>query len=254
MKPLLTVLFLSFVLTSNAQDVPEKYHDLQARINEAPGKSVDKELAKLRKSEPDDPWVFWLSGLNCRSVVLKGGKVIYDEQANFYRKAIAIDSTFFPAYYNLGLLHFDYNPDSLNAAIGLFSKTIQYNPNHCYAYLDRGKAYLKLANYDAAYADYKAAAACPSLYKWGIDQLLVEILHAQGRTEEVYEAVRQASFIENFGFEDEDFLLVLGSIYTEMGEPENACACYRHIEEMYQMIDAEISAEVEEKLAGCKEN
>lgn len=254
MRLILTIICLFSFQLLNAQELPEKYQDLKSRINETPGKAVDKELEKLRIAEPKDPWVFWLSAINCRYVILKGGKVTYNQEAAYYRKAFSIDPTFCPAYYNLGLLHFNYTEDSLSAAIDLFSKVLENCPDHGYAAVFRGKAHLKQEQFDLAMVDYELTKLSPDMEESTIDtELLIEILYKQGKKEELYQLMRSIDLEEHLGFREDDFTLMMGNIYEEMGEQDNACKCYRNVEELYNMISTEAPKEVQERLKKCPE-
>jgi len=253
MRQLIAIICLFSFQFIFAQEVPENYQDLHMRINESPGKSVDKELEKLRKSNPFDPWVFWLSAINCKSEAISEKTVSQTCSDAYYIHAIAVDSTFSPAYYNLGLNYYYADNEKDTEALQLFTKAIQYNPNDCYSYLFRGKVNLRLKNYDRAMADYENVKACPDMFKWVIDQFLVEILYAQGKKAEVYQAIREARFADELGFGEDDFQLLLGALYEEMGEQENACKCYRNVKDMFEMIGMEVPKELEEKVNKCPE-
>jgi tetratricopeptide (TPR) repeat protein len=230
-----------------AQDPPEKYARIWEKINTNPGSSsVQKELKKLRQDNPSDPWIYWISGLTCNPV---NGQ---EEAAAFYRQAIAADSTFPHAYYNLAMTIEADNERAYREVIALQTKAVTYDPTLGFAFLGRGEAYAALGEYDAALADCEQARNCPDFDPLQADAFQLEILWKQHKKQEAFELVRKVNFNDGMMMWGTDFDLLLAAIYEEMGDQKSACTCYHNAAEPFEMMGEEIPVEIKNGLKKCK--
>jgi tetratricopeptide (TPR) repeat protein len=229
-----------------AQDPPAKYQDIWMQINMDPEGSapIRQKLEQLRKENPKDPWIFWISGISCNPITGKA------EAAVFYRQAIAADPTFPHAYYNLASLNEDTSEAALRETIELYTKAVTYDQSLGFAYLSRGDAYFQLGEYDLALADCGLARKCSDFDPLAADALELEILWAQHKKKEAYALIRQADF--NAGMWGTDFDLLRASIFEDMGDHAGACACYQKAAEIYEMMEEELPVKIAEGLKGCK--
>jgi len=228
-----------------AQDPPEKYAQIWTKVNQMePGSSsVLKELKKLRKENPSDPWIYWISGINCNPVIGQ------EEAALFYRQAIAADSTFPHAYYNLASTIDDTSEIGSREKIDLYTKAVTYDPNLGFAYLGRANAYFQLGDYDAAWADCELSRKYMEYDMHQSDALQLQILWKQNKKQEALELVKKVPF--NEGMWGTHFNLLLASIYEEIGDLKNACFSYRNAAEPFEMMGEEIPVEIKNGLKKC---
>jgi tetratricopeptide (TPR) repeat protein len=240
MRNYLLIAILLCVQPLFAQNPPEKYTDIWMEIGPGGNTSVEKKLAKLRKQNPNDPWIYWISGINCNN----------EQAAVFYKQAIAIDSTFPHAYFHLAILNEETTEAALNETIDLYTKAVTYDSTLGYAYLYRGEAYLELGQYDKAVADCELSRKCEDMFQLEVDRVELEILWKQGKKEEAYALARKTNFDD--GMWPTDFEILLGTLYTEIGDRESACAAYRRAEVPYRIREEEIPEEIQKGLNKCK--
>ncbi len=238
--------FLLSIQSLFAQDPPEKYQKIWSEINmsEPGSKSVLKELEKLRKQNPSDPWVYWISGINCNPVIGQ------DEAAAFYRQAIAVDPTFPHAYYNLAQTIEDTTEKARREVIALYTKAVTYDPTLGFAFLGRGEAYLDLKEYDAAMADCKQARKSPNMDFMAVDMLELQILWEQKKKQEALDFLRETDLYNGIWGTDDGILLA--QLYEEIGDKRKACVCYHNAAEPYEMMGEELPEEIAKGLKKCK--
>lgn len=82
----------------------------------------------------------------------------FEEADQLYNRILAIDSTYYIAYYNKGYLRLVYTTDYDSSAY-LFSKAISYDPNYFEAFYNRGYSYELAGNKKKALEDYQKALA-----------------------------------------------------------------------------------------------
>lgn len=246
MRRYLFIAFLLCLQTAFTQDPPAKYQEIWLQVNTSdPGsKSVLKDLEKLRKNNPSDPWIYWISGINCNPVTGQ------DEAAAFYRKAISVDSTFSHAYYNLASTIDDTTEKARHEIIDLYTKAVTYDPTLGFAFLARGYAYLDLKEYDAAMADCERSRKCPDMDPMQPNMLQLQILWKQNKKQEAMDLVRRIDFSSGFWGTDDEMLLA--ALYEEIGDKQKACICYRNAAEPYEMMDENVPEKIANALKKCK--
>lgn len=244
MRNAIYLFFLFCFQTAFAQEPPAKYSDVWMKFNEDPtSESLQKELKQLRKQNPNDPWIFWISGLSVDNPFES------EEAIVFYKQAIAADSTFPHAYYNLAVLSDDTTEAGIRETIDLYTKAVTYDKTLGFSWLARSEAYLSLGDYDQALADCESARKCSDYDPQVAERLNLEILWKQGKKEEAFAFVRKTEFTDTmWPLFDE----MLGNIYEEMGDHESACTWYRNAAEVYEFVEADPRASIVEKLNGCK--
>lgn len=243
-----TLLVIISLFTSplfHAQDVPEKYSEIwDAVTGDSDPSSVKKQLEILRTQNPNDPWIFWISGI-------ASNPVLEVEQAcEYYRAAIAADSTFPHAYYNLAQNLPDSTVEQKNELIRLFTKTIQYGPNLGFAFLGRGDVYFEMGNYDLALKDAKSALKINDFDKIQGERLKLEIFWKLGKKQEAFDLVRKNDF--NVDMWSIEFELVLASVFEEMGDQKQACDCYFRVSSLYELFNEAVPQEIELGLKKCR--
>lgn len=245
MQHYLFILLLFFVQSTFSQNPPEKYQEIWEQVNmsEPGSKSVLKDLKTLREKNPSDPWIYWISGINCNPV---NGQ---DEAAAFYRQAIAADSTFPHAYYNLASIIEDTTEKARQEAIYLYTKAVKYDPTLGFAFLARGYIYLEMMVYDAAMADCERSRKCPDMDPLQVDMLQLQIFLKQNKKQEAMNLIHKVDFSNGiWGTNDE---LLLANLYEEIGDLEKACFCYRNAAEPYEMMGDELPEKISNGLKKC---
>lgn len=245
MKTTLTI--ITFILCSCvlfAQDPPEKYQKIWEEINEGDPKTAKKQLSKSLKNNPTDPWLYWMSG-----ILIDHGEDQGDAKA-FYEKALAVDSTFGPAYYNLAsLLDDDSDTDK---KIELLSKAIKFYPQNGFSYVSRGELYLKKGLYELAMADAESSKKSELIDPMATDGLIIEILYAQKKTGELHDFVKSGNYADAASMWYSSTLDILISVYEELNQLENVCKICKSIQEEYSMLGVPVPESIAEKLKKCK--
>jgi len=241
-------LFITLLLCSQsafAQDPPEKYQEIWRQINmsEPGSESVLKDLKTLREKNPSDPWIYWISGINCNPMTGQ------EEAAAFYRQAIAVDPTFPHAYYNLASTIDDTTEKSRREKIELYTKAVIYDPTLGFAFLSRGHIYLELKEYDAAMADCERSRTCPDMDPMQPNMLQLQILWKQNKKQEALDLIRKIDFSNGFWGTDDE--LLLADLYKEIGDKQKACACYHNAAEPYEMMGEDLPEKIKNGLKNC---
>ena len=246
MRNYLILLFAIIVSPVFAQDPPEKYQEVWQMVNEMdPNNSkTNKKLEQLRKENPNDPWIYWISGINCNPVTGNEAAAI------FYKKAIEVDSTFPHAYYNLAVLDNDTTEQAYRNQINLLTKALKYDANLGFAFIVRGDAHLALGELDQAMQDCLSARKTNDIDPMEANRLEVEILWKQNKKKEAFKLVRKSSLAD--GMWGTDFSVLLASIYEEMGEHEKACMCYYMAAEPFDAMEMEVPAAIAEGVKKCQ--
>lgn len=81
---------------------------------------------------------------------------MYNEALDSYHKAIAIDSNFKEAYFNLGFVHMFYL-ELYKESLKYFSKALKIDPNYYQAHYNRGYAFELMGDIGNAETDYQQA-------------------------------------------------------------------------------------------------
>lgn len=244
MKTTLTIIAFICSCVLFAQDPPEKYQQIWNEVNEGDSKVAKKKLSKLLKNNPNDPWLYWMSGI----LIDHGGD--QSDAKTFYEKALAVDSTFGPAYYNLAsLLDSDSHTDK---KIELLSKAIKFYPQNGFSHISRGELYLKKGLFDLAMADAESAKKCELIDPIAVDGLIIEILYAQKKTKELQSFVKSGNYADTGSMWGMNTLDILIKVYEELNQPENICKVCKSIQQDYDIIGIPIPETISEKLKNCK--
>jgi tetratricopeptide (TPR) repeat protein len=115
--------------------------------------------------------------LNPESIEARYPLALFFQENNYIDKAIqeyytitSIESTYYPAYYNLGYIYLVVVED-YKKAIAFFDEAIRYNVEYTEAYYNRGLAYEKLGDFENARKDYKKALSIYTNYDKAIKAL-----------------------------------------------------------------------------------
>lgn len=242
MKTILTILSLIFSTALFAQDVPEKYQKLWEMVGEGESEMVNKKLSKELKKNPNDPWLNWMMGVSCTFTEEEKAK-------SYYKKAIAIDSTIGPAYYNLATTLND--STEIDQKIELYGKAIKFDPKNGFSLVYRGELYLKQGHYELAMKDAENAKKCELIDLILIDGLIIQILDAQGKTEELKYFVDKGKYADTYPIWNSDIDYILIRVYEELNQPENVCKICKLLKKEYSMFDQDPPAPILEKLKNC---
>ncbi len=244
MKTTLTIIAFICSCVLFAQEPPEKYRKVWVDVNEGDSKAAKKELSKLLKNNPKDPWLYWMSG-----ILIDSGDDQGDAKA-FYEKALEADSTFGPAYYNLAiLLDGDSHTDK---KIGVLSKAIRFYPQNGFSHIARGELYLKKGLFDLAMADAESAKKCELIDLIAVDGLIIEILYAQKKNKELQSFVKSGNYAVTGSMWNMSTLDILIKVYEELNQPENICKICKSIQQDYDILGIPIPETISEKLKNCK--
>lgn len=221
MKTILASLILLFSTALFAQEPPEKYQKIWDNLNEGDSEYAQKELEKILKKNPKDPWPYWMMGLSMTF------SPAHEEGITYFEKAIAVDSTFAPAYYNLAT--------SLDETDSLNHQRIEYNytkaiellPNENHYYVARGGLYLDQKKYTLAIADAEKAKSIVPEDCWFANQIIVKALHEQNKVSDLKRFLAVNDPNMGGGPEDPDYQYLLATIYESFGQQEKACAAYK---------------------------
>ncbi|WP_294677170.1 hypothetical protein [uncultured Fluviicola sp.] len=230
MKTILTSILVLIAAISFAQEPPEKYQKIWNDINEGDGSYAQKELKKIIKTNPKDPWPYWLMGISFNPY--------QDQEASaYYEQAIAADSTFAPAYYNLGSC---LQSDSVNypRVEKLYSKAIELEPNDNHHYIARASLYEDWKKYDQAIKDCKIAKLIEPADCYFANKIIIQSLYAQGKMDDLRIFLKLNDPNAGGGPPDGEYQFFLGGLYEGWGEPEKACPFYQQaVEDTEFMLD-----------------
>ena len=242
MKTILTSIIILITTISFAQEPPEKYQKIWNDINEGDGSYAQKELKKIIKTKPKDPWPYWLMGISFNPYQDK-------EAAVYYEQAIAADSTFAPAYYNLGSC---LQSDSVNypRVEKLYNKAIELESNNNHNYIARASLYKDWKKYDLAIKDCKTAKLIEPADCYFANQIIIQSLYAQGKMDDLRIFLKLNDPNAGGGPPDGEYQFFLGGLYEGWGEPEKACPFYRQaVEDTEFMLDIVDPGVLDEELA-----
>lgn len=243
MRVLAFLFFFPFT-TVFTQEIPDYCNTMLMKINEQPSKKTDKELARMRKKNPNDPWVYWMSGINVSSRSV-------DEEIVYYQKAIAVDSCFARAYYNWATVLPATSAEEQQKILSLLVKTTACNPDFGYAYIAKGEIFLIQKNYVDALTAAKNAQNCQQTNLVSAQYIELKALHGLNDKNALHTRLKETNLVNELGFWSPEISLFLGNVYSEMNEPANACLCWNHALEMTNTFGEEPSEELSESLKKC---
>lgn len=242
MKTILTFIIVLITTISFAQDPPEKYQKIWHEINEGDTESALKELKKIIKTKPKDPWPYWMMGISLHS------EESQSEICGYFEQAIAADSTFAPAYFNLAT-NLDYDSLNYQRAEKLYTKAIQLGGENFY-YTSRGDLYLRQKKYDLAIKDAKSAKLIESQDCYFANQIIIKSLYGQGKTADLKMFLKLNDPNDGGGPPEAEYQYFLGELYESWGEPTKACPYFRQaVADTEFMLDIVDPGVLDEQLA-----
>ncbi len=219
MKTILTSLIVLITTISFTQEPPEKYQKIWNEINEGDPTNAQKELKKIIKTKPKDPWPYWMMGLSLHAQGSEPEKCAYFEQA------IAADSSFAPAYYNLAS-NIDQDSLNYNRAEKLYTKAIELAGENYY-YTARGDLYLRQKKYDLAIKDAKSAKLIEASDCYFANQIIIKSLYGQGKTADLKMFLKLNDPNNGGGPPEPEYQYFLGELYESWGESVKACPYFQ---------------------------
>lgn len=245
MKTILTSILVLIAVISFAQDPPEKYQKIWNDIHEGNIAKAQKELKKIMKAKPKDPWPYWLMGISFNPYQNKEASV-------YFEQAIAADSTFAPAYYNLAS-SLESNDANFPRIEKLYSKAIEL-AKESYYYVARASLYQDWKKYDLAIKDCKTAKLIEPENCYFANQIIIQSLYAQGKTDDLRIFLKLNDPNAGGGPPDGEYQFFLGGLYEGWGEPEKACPFYRQaVEDTEFMLDIVDPGVLDDELSQYRE-
>lgn len=243
MKTILTSILMLITVISFAQDPPEKYNKVWDNIGIGDTDKAKKDLSKILKTNPKDPWPYWLMGI-CITPSWNN-----PEANTYFEQAIAIDSSFAPAYSSLAS-RIDHDSINYQRAEKLYTKAIELAPKDNHNYVARGDLYLRQKKYDLAIRDSETAKSIEPGDCYFANQIIIRSLHDQGRMDELKQFLLSNDPNNGGGPPDGEYQFFLGGLYEGWGEPEKACAFYQQaVEDTEFMLDIVDPGVLDEELA-----
>lgn len=231
MKTILTIFILLVTTISFAQEPPSKYSKIWDNISIGDTDKAKKDLGKILKTNPQDPWPYWLMGI-CITPAWDN-----PEANTYFEQAIAIDSSFAPAYYSLAS-RIDHDCTNYQRAEKLYTKAIELEPKDNHHYVARGDLYLRQKKYDLAIKDCKTAKSIEPEDCYFANQIIIRSLHAQGKTGDLKTFLKLNDPNAGGGPPDDTYQYFLGELYESWGEPAKACPFFKQaVEDLEFMLD-----------------
>lgn len=140
----------------------------------------------------------------------------YDEAEKYFRKALALDPAYSPAYNNLGILYIlKGDPEKAEESL---NKAIQYNIRDTDALYNLGILFLRQKDYDRAWLFFsRAYDISPGFVNAGINLAITEMYRGNLKESERILLGLSGKFTDNAMV-----LYNLGVLYKSMGMPEKA--------------------------------
>lgn len=231
MKPILTASLVLITAISFAQNPPAKYEKIWNGINGDDPEGGRKELMKIIKTKPKDPWPYWMMGIALSHMQSN------DDECTYYEQAIAVDSAFTPAYYNLGSC-LERIPANFPRIEKLYNKAIELEPDDNHHYIARASLYQDWQKYDQAIKDCKMAKLIESQDCYFANQIIIQSLYAQGKMDDLKIFLRLNDPNNGGGPPDGEYQFFLGELYENWGEPQKACPYFKQaVEDTEFMLD-----------------
>ncbi|MFN5983087.1 MAG: hypothetical protein ACK46Y_03375 [Fluviicola sp.] len=245
MKTILTSLILLVSLNLFAQEVPEKYQKLWAECHTTERDDALKKLDKLIKKNPNDPWVYWMRGVQTFNGIENGEE--------YFETALKLDSTFAPAYFSLANCIDATDEISLNKKEYLFTKAIQFCPSdEAYYYIARGEVYLSQKKFDLALKDALNSKEINKEYQIGFNELYVQALNGLNMDKELKQFLFETDVFYG-GMAIPDFYLLASTLYEKYNMKSRACEGYKAgLESTESYLDFFETKEEFEKMHGEK--
>lgn len=218
MKTILTATIVLLTTLSFAQDPPEKYQKIWNDLNEGDGSYAQKELKKIIKNKPKDPWPYWLMGISM-SHRQDQSTCVYFEQA------ITADSSFAPGYYNLAAC-LESDSSNYSRIEKLYTKAIEL-ADESYYHVARASVYFDQKKYDLAIQDCKTAKLIDPANCYFANQIIIKSLYEQGKTSELKTFLKSNNPNDGAGPPEAEYQFFLGELYESWGEPAKACPYFQ---------------------------
>lgn len=236
MKTILTSILVLITIISFAQEPPEKYHKIWDYIGIGDETKAKKGLEKILKTKPQDPWPYWMMGILFDNEESKANNYTYFEQA------IAIDSSFAPAYASWAS-RIEYDSLNYGLAENLYTKAVELEPKDNHHYVARGELYLRQNKYDLAIKDAKSAKLIEPGDCYFANQIIIKSLYGQGKMTDLKAFLKLNDPNDGGGPPEGEYQFFLGELYESWGEPQKACPYFKQAvadtEFFLEMFDSE---------------
>jgi tetratricopeptide (TPR) repeat protein len=175
-----------------------------------------------------------------------------EKTVEYYEKALLIDPNFSGCHASLARFYYFKHDVELDKALTHINKAITLDPKGGYYHIDRGTIYFKLKKYDLAIEDGNFELTLVDSDPNTAYKLIVECLYAQKKKTELNDFITKNDVSNDSGIYGLDFLLLIGSLYNELGDLEKACSCYNSASSECEMTGEEMPIELKKRLQNCK--
>jgi tetratricopeptide (TPR) repeat protein len=245
MKIIIVLAFLILGSNSFAQSLPDNIASLYHKLSELPYEEkldlINKEIKKNNK----EPWLYWLKA-GIYEMMGEDVKTI-----NNYKQAIAIDPNFSGGHASYAR-YLTNDSTQWETALIHINKAIEIEPEGFHYHVDRGEIYLLLKKYDLALKDANIEIALPDSDPAPGLILKFKTLYASDAKKELNTFLKENDLSDVTMLMSTDDVIVLATIYDELGEKAKACKCYNSLLENYQMSDLAVPEEIAKRLKKCK--
>ncbi len=245
LKTLLFGLITCFTFFVKAQVMPDKFVELQYKLDEVPFKEKRKLIKQAMKENPNEPWYYWM---------LANTYEFEDDTKNVvknYEKSIELDSKFAAGHASLARYLYGNDSTQLDKALMHINKAISLEPKTDYFHVDRATIYLMKKEYDLAIKNANMELNLPDSDPYPAYEVIITALYAQKKQTELTSFLKKTDVSQ--GYFGPAFAMLLGGLYEKMSDIEKACNCYRMAAEPYEMMEEKVPANIELKLKNCKE-
>lgn len=246
MKNLILTLLLLNGCYSFSQMLPENYVSFYSDLEMLSYESSLAKIEKAIKKNPTDPWYYWMSA---------GVYEMMGDQLNTvknYEKSISLDSNFSAGHGRYArYLRLEENFDTQKALFHI-NKAIALDKSEAYYHIDKGEIYLFLKEYSLATEEVNLALKENQDHAASAMELMVKILHQQGKKSELIQYILKNEPGLNLDFMSTEVVLIVGNLYREIGEREKACSCFNIAREHFEMGEMPLPEALLESLQKCK--
>lgn len=245
MKIIVVLAMLIMSSNSFSQTMPNKFVALDEKLSTLPYEEklnlINKELKKNNK----EPWLYWMKA-GIYEMMGEDVKTI-----NNYKQAIAIDPNFSGGHASLAR-YLTNDSTQWETALIHINKAIEIEPTATWYHADRGEIYLMQKKYDLALKDANIEIALPDSDPAPGLILKFKTLYASDAKKELNSFLKENDLSGALFIMSTDDVIVLATIYDELGEKAKACKCYNSLLENYQMSDLAVPEEITKRLKKCK--
>jgi tetratricopeptide (TPR) repeat protein len=245
LRKIIVLVVLTLHFGAFSQMIPSRLVEFDEYLETLTYEEKYKILDEAIRTDPKEPWFYWMyAGVyNFQNQNVKA--------IEYYEKALQIDSNFSAAHASISRHIYSEDNSTLDKALYHINKAINVEPENGMYLLDRGRINKKLKRFDEALMDAKSSLNWEYSDPFSSYQLIAEILHLQNKKEELKSFLQKYDLSKSMHL-DFDLGLLFGSLYSEFGDEDKACSCYKLVAEPYEMMEMDMPKELNKVLKKCK--